>query len=88
MYDLFMTIVVQQDGSVLIGGWTGGSWSGVNAGTDSYDWAVISLSADGEEEWRWQVNLCVYLSGSQWFNIAEVLRSSSRDADFRTVEDN
>lgn len=41
------------DGSVVLAGYTTGSWSGSNQG--AADFAVVKLDVDGLEEWRWQV---------------------------------
>ena len=41
------------DGSVVVGGYTSGNWSGVNAG--QRDFIAIKLDAAGEEVWVWQV---------------------------------
>lgn len=48
---------MQADGTIILGGYTAGTWSGSNAGGDAGedDFAVVALDADGKEMWRWQV---------------------------------
>lgn len=46
-------IGIADDGSVICGGDTYGAWVGTNAGT--WDFVAVKLSANGTEEWRWQV---------------------------------
>ncbi|CAM9974958.1 unnamed protein product, partial [Scytosiphon promiscuus] len=55
--DWFAAVELQSDGSLLFVGATGGSWDGANSeGSDGLtkDVVLMSLSADGEEIWRWQ----------------------------------
>ena len=42
------------DGSVVVGGYTEGDWSGANAGYT--DFIAVKLDAAGEEVWVWQVS--------------------------------
>jgi len=52
--DSFRGVVLQSDGTVVLGGSTGGDFSGVSAGGE--DFAVMGVDAiSGEELWRWQV---------------------------------
>lgn len=46
-------VAVQADGTIILGGYTDGDWSGSNSG--GYDVAIVALDADGSEIWRWQV---------------------------------
>ncbi|CAN0471642.1 unnamed protein product, partial [Scytosiphon promiscuus] len=41
--------VVQDDGTIVLGGFTGGDWNGSNAG--GFDVAAVALDPDGEEIW-------------------------------------
>lgn len=47
---------IADDGTVVLAGDTRGDWAATNAGGD--DFAAMKLSADGVEQWRWQVRLC------------------------------
>lgn len=51
--DNLYAIDMADDGSVILGGATYGGWVGTNAGGD--DFVAVKLSANGTEEWRWQV---------------------------------
>lgn len=51
--DVVEAIVVQADGTVILGGFTFGNWSGLGSGLS--DFALVALDAGGEEVWRWQV---------------------------------
>lgn len=46
-------MVVRSDGTIVLGGYTGGLWSGSDS--DGTEFAIVALSDDGEELWRWQV---------------------------------
>lgn len=43
-----------EDGVVLAGS-TDGEWDGIDSAFGEEDFAVVKLSTDGEEVWRWQV---------------------------------
>lgn len=47
------SILVEEDGSVIIAGGSRGDWGGPNAG--SGDFAAVKLDENGDEVWRWQV---------------------------------
>lgn len=49
--------VVQDDGTIVLGGYTGGDWNGLNAGGRYI--AAVALDPDGEEIWHWQVTSVV-----------------------------
>lgn len=51
--DGLYAIDVADDGSVICGGLTYDAWVGINAG--DRDFVAVKLSANGTEEWRWQV---------------------------------
>lgn len=51
--DWIWGVDITDDGAVILAGDTAGDWAGTNAGED--DFAAVKLSADGVEEWRWQV---------------------------------
>lgn len=42
------------DGSVIVGGNSGGDWGGVNAGGS--DFVAVKLDAEGGQVWVWQVS--------------------------------
>lgn len=46
-------MAVQDDGNIVLGGFTDGDWDGQNAG--GFDFAVVALDAGGRQLWRWQV---------------------------------
>ena len=48
------SVVIAEDGSILVALETDGVWDGDNVGGD--DFAVVKLDADGTEIWRWQVS--------------------------------
>eukprot|EP00904_Undaria_pinnatifida_P011787 jgi/Undpi1/7739/HiC_scaffold_23.g10212.m1 len=50
--DEIRAILLGDDGSVVLAGYTHGNWSGLNAG--EADFAACKLDADGREVWRWQ----------------------------------
>ncbi|CAM9524878.1 unnamed protein product, partial [Ectocarpus sp. 13 AM-2016] len=65
--DVFRGVAIQADGSIILAGTTEGDWDGPNAGGG--DFAMVALSADGEELWRWQGGSngsegCVMVAGS------------------------
>ena len=47
-------MAMSDDGSVVLVGYTYGSWSTTNAGY--YDCVAIKLNANGTMLWTWQVN--------------------------------
>lgn len=49
------SIVVMGDGSVVLGGDTGGAWASTPIG--SRDLAAAKVDSDGQEVWRWQVSV-------------------------------
>ena len=56
-----LTAAVGGDKSVVMAGYSHGTWSGAGAG-DAWaggdkdaDFAAVKLDADGKELWRWQV---------------------------------
>ena len=51
--DSLQTSTARADGTVVLGGYTQGAWSGSVEG--GVDFAIVVLDADGEEIWRWQV---------------------------------
>lgn len=52
--DVLSTVLVGGDGSVVLAGYTSGSWTGSsNAGEEDY--LVVKLDSDGNEIWVWQV---------------------------------
>ena len=53
--DEIRAILLGDDGSVVLAGYTHGNWSGLNAG--EADFAACKLDADGREVWRWQVTV-------------------------------
>lgn len=56
--DAFPGAAMGDDGSVVLAGYTDGAFSGGSKGAE--DFAAVKLSADGEELWRWQVNIPPY----------------------------
>lgn len=58
--DVLSTVLVDEDGSVILAGYTSGSWTESNAGEEDY--LVIKLDSDGKEIWVWQVRLYIYVS--------------------------
>ena len=48
------SVVVGNDGSVVVAGYTAGSWACANLG--EVDFAAVKLDKDGKELWRWQVS--------------------------------
>ena len=67
--DEFVAVAAQADGSILLSGQTYAS-----------DSIVVALSADGEELWRWQVNLPWH--GSRGTTCFSLLGGSVRGGDF------
>lgn len=61
---------VADDGSVILGGDTDGAWVGTNAG--GTDFVAVKLSANGIEEWRWQVSHRRLLLGRVPYSISTV----------------
>ena len=53
MGDYCYAVAMADDGSVVVGGYTEGDWSGDNAGDN--DFVAVKLDATGEEVWVWQV---------------------------------
>ena len=53
--DFARDVAIGDDGSVFLAGFTFGDWSNVKSGGS--DFAVVKLSTDGNELWRWQVRL-------------------------------
>lgn len=51
--DVLSTVLVEEDGSVIVAGYTSGSWIEGNAGEEDY--LVVKLDSDGNEIWVWQV---------------------------------
>ena len=51
--DYCYAVAMADDGSVVVGGYTEGDWSGDNAGDN--DFVAVKLDATGEEVWVWQV---------------------------------
>ena len=51
--DVLSTVLVGEDGSVVLAGYTTGSWVDSNAGEEDY--LVVKLDSDGNEVWVWQV---------------------------------
>lgn len=51
--------IMDEDGSVILGGVTEGNWADTNPDFDSSgdDFAAIKLDADGAVIWRWQVRV-------------------------------
>lgn len=54
--DAFPGAAMDDDGSAVLAGYTYGDFSGAG-NTGDRDFAAVKLSADGEELWRWQVNI-------------------------------
>ncbi|CAM9931836.1 unnamed protein product, partial [Ascophyllum nodosum] len=50
--DYMYSVVVGNDGSVVVAGYTAGSWACANLG--EVDFAAVKLDKDGKELWRWQ----------------------------------
>ena len=53
--DFAKDVAIGDDGSVFLAGFTFGDWGDVKSGRS--DFAVVKLSTDGNELWRWQVRL-------------------------------
>ena len=51
--DSLFATAARADGTMVLGGYTQGAWSGSIAG--GFDFAIVTLDADGKEIWRWQV---------------------------------
>lgn len=51
--DVLSTVLVGENGSIILAGFTSGSWIENNAGEEDY--LVIKLDSDGNEIWVWQV---------------------------------
>lgn len=51
--DVLSTVLVGEDWSVVLAGYTTGSWVDSNAGEEDY--LVVKLDSDGNEVWVWQV---------------------------------
>lgn len=47
-------MVIAQDGSIVLAGWTDGDFYGANAG--STDFFAVKLNPEMEEIWRWQAS--------------------------------
>lgn len=54
-------VAIQSDGTILLAGYTAGSWDGSNAGSSEAfspkDFAAVMLAANGTELWRYQVGI-------------------------------
>lgn len=44
-----------EDGSIVLAGYTVGSWDGSEANAGEEDFVVVKLDKDGNELWHWQV---------------------------------
>lgn len=53
--DYTKNVVVGDDGSIVLSGYTEGDWNGLNAG--EADFSAVKLDSNGAELWRWQVRL-------------------------------
>ncbi|CAM9618697.1 unnamed protein product [Discosporangium mesarthrocarpum] len=60
--DIFRAVTTGTDGSIYLGGYTKGDWSGVNSGLS--DFAAVKLDADGMAVWRWQAHMGPSSSGA------------------------
>ena len=52
-FDSISAVVVGNDDSIVLAGYSCGNWSGISVGRA--DFAAVRLDADGNELWRWQV---------------------------------
>lgn len=53
--DVCSAAVVAEDGSIVLAGYTVGSWDGSEANAGEEDLVVVKLDKDGNELWHWQV---------------------------------
>lgn len=51
--ETFEAATVSTDSTVVLAGFSSGSWSIVNQGSNNF--AAVKLAADGSEMWKWQV---------------------------------
>lgn len=75
---------IADDGTVVLAGDCRGDWAATSAGGD--DFVAMKLSADGVEQWRWQVRLCstVISGGEAYFGRSEFQAPSSLKIRTRT----
>ncbi|CAM9897040.1 unnamed protein product, partial [Ectocarpus sp. 8 AP-2014] len=52
--DVCSAAVVAEDGSIVLAGYTVGSWGGSEANAGEEDLVVVKLDKDGNELWQWQ----------------------------------
>ena len=58
-FDSVSAAVVGHDDSIVLAGYSSGSWSGIAPG--GADFTAVKLDADGIELWRWQVFEAKYI---------------------------
>lgn len=55
--DVFFAAAMGNDGSIVMTGYTDGSWNATNAGGDgTIDFAAAKIDADNGVLWRWQIS--------------------------------
>lgn len=54
--DGFFDVAANDDGSMVLAGYTWGSWNATNKG--SADFVAVKLDSDGSIVWSWQVICC------------------------------
>lgn len=77
--DYAVAVDMAEDESVIICGFTYGSYRGVNAG--STDMVAIKLSSDGDLQWAWQVgitNLLRAMAEGSGVRLVDVMRHPPR----------